>query len=111
VREAPNECQQVGDGLAVDVHVAVFMGQDDTMLRIVGIGRILEIPGFAAQFDPDHAVGGPGRVPDAAGIPLVFDAQKAARIAAAALVAGRGDVAGVFFRFGQVDRDVKHTVR
>jgi hypothetical protein len=85
--------------------------QNDTVLIVVNIGRVLKIPIAAGDRERDQTVILPGRMVNSASISLIFHAESAFGIAAAFGFSGSCDGGRVFFRLRQIDCDIKQTVR
>ncbi len=99
--ELPDKVQNRGKSLAIDDHRLMAFRQNDAMFVVVNIGRVLQIPALADQFQRHQAQRLTGREIKAAGVVHVFHAQLTARITCVRLLPGQGNDARVFFRFGQ----------
>ena len=110
VRKLLREVQQAPKRRVRDAHGRMRCIQDNAVLVIIDIRRVLQIPVAAIQLQRNDAVVLPGRVVHAARIALVFRAKSAFRVAGLRRVFGSGDGARVLFGLGQVDRDVERSV-
>ena len=110
VRELLRKIQQPPERRAGDAHGRVRRVQDDAVLVVIDIRRVLQVPVAAVQLQRDDAVVLPGRVVHAARVALVFRAQGAFGVAGLRRVFGSSDGARVLFGLGQVDGDVKRSV-
>ena len=106
VRELPDEVEEFAERRAVDLHGHVFTVQDDAVLVVVDIRRVLEAPVALVDGDGDDAVVLPRRVVHPSGIALVLEAQLALRVRALLRGLGSRDISRVLLRFREVDRDV-----
>ena len=107
VREEIDEGEHVLHVGAVDVHGDMVVVEEDAVLLIVEIRGILEEPGVFVEGEGDHAVILAGRETGAARIAGIVDTEHAGGIGKAGGIFERGDVAGIFFRLGEVDGDVQ----
>ena len=110
VRELADEVQQLAEGRAVDLHRRMRAVEDDAVLVIIDIRRILQIPAAAVDRHGNDTVILAGRVVHPSGIALVFGAESALGIAGLRRELGRRNGARVLLRLGEVDRDVQRTV-
>ena len=106
VRELSDEVEEFAERRAVDLHGHVFTVQDDAVLVVVDIRRVLEAPVALVDGDGDDAVVLPRRVVHPSGIALVLEAQLALRVRALLRGLGSRDISRVLLRFREVDRDV-----
>ena len=84
--------------------------EDDAVLVIIDIRRILQIPAAAVDRHGNDTVILAGRVVHPSGIALVFGAESALGIAGRRRELGSRNGARVLLRLGEVDRDVQRTV-
>gem|GEM_PF-5632468 len=110
VRQNRHEVQEVLEAAAADLHRDVLAIQDDAVLVVVRVRAVLHEPAMAGEADRDQAVRLARRMADVAGIAFVFAAEQALRVFRRFLLARLCDVARVFLRLRQVDRDVEITV-
>ena len=94
----------------VNFHGGVLPVQNNTVLIIVHIGGVLQIPLRSGNGHRDEPVILPCRVIHSAGIALIFTAKLALGIIGLGSIPGRGDGSWVLFRFGKVDGDVNAAV-
>ena len=108
VRKERDEFEQTRKIPAVDVHGLVRAVQNDAVLVVVDIGRILQRPGLGAERERDEAVVLPRGEAGTAGIALVFGAEQTGGDAPRALpLEGGGDVLRVFFGLREVHGDLE----
>ncbi len=106
VRELSDEVEEFPERGPVDLHGHMLAVQDDAVLVIVNVGRVLETPVALIDGDRDDAVVLPRRVVHASGIALVLEAQLALRVRALLRGLGGRDVSRVLLRLREVDGDV-----
>ena len=80
MRELPHKVKQPRESLFVYFHGNVSAVEDNAVLIVIDIGRILEKPAFCAEIERNNAVVRPARMTYPAGIALVFKAELAAAI-------------------------------
>ena len=107
MRELLHKVEQAHEALVGDLHGHVLPVEHDAVLIIIGIGRILQIPGIAAQTQGHDAVVLPGREARTPGVARVLHAEHAAGVARLLGVALCGDVPGILLRLGEVDGDLQ----
>ena len=105
-----HEIQQLFKGRPVDLHGHVLGIEDDAVLIVVNVGRVLQAPRFAADRDGDNAVVCPGGVVHAPGIALVLPAQLALGVGRLRSVFRRGNGLGVLLGLAQIDGDVHFAI-
>ena len=110
VREHPHELEQPLEGHAVDPHGHVLLGEDDAVLVVVHVGRVLHEPPLPRQLQGDEANGLTGGIVETPGVALALTAEQAARIGVRLPVEGGGYRARVLLGLREVDRDVEVTV-
>ena len=109
VGEEIDKVEELAHRGAVAAHGRVLFGDGDAVLVVIGIGRVLQEPLFAAQFHLDRADILAGRMRARAFKALVLFAEGAHGILARLRRAQKfGDILIVLFRFGKVDRDLQH---
>ena len=106
VRELLHKAKQLGKAAAVDLHRRMLARQGDTMLVIVHVGGVLQIPIRARHLKGDLAQVAARRVAQIACVALILVAEQALRITALRQELGGGDRFGVLFGLGEVDGDV-----
>ena len=97
VGQLPHEGKELLEGAAADLHGGMLGVEDDAVLLIISIGRILDVPVLIGQLDGHHAVILSGREVAAAAITGVFNAQHALGIADTGSVLELCDLLGVLF--------------
>ncbi len=107
VRELFCKARQLLKGPVVDHHRRMLLVQDNAVLVVVDIRRILQIPSFAAHRDRNDPVIFPGRMIRPACVPDIFRAQLAHRIARRLFPASSRDETRILFRLRQVYRDIE----
>ena len=80
MRELPQKIKQFPECSAVDLHRNVAAVQDDAVLIIIDIRRILESPPFPLQFKGDDPQILPGRMVRPSGVTLVLHTKLTSRI-------------------------------
>ena len=110
VGELAHEIQKLHKGVLVDLHRDMLFIEDNAVLIVIYVGRILQEILLSVQADGDNPVVLPGRMAEMARVALVFPAQQAAGIAAFFRLARLRDVPGILLRLGQVDGDVDGAV-
>ena len=93
-----------------DAHRDVVPVQHDAVLVVVHVGRILEIPRFAAQLQRNEPVVLPRGMVDPPRVAGIFRAEHAFRIGDRRRVPQHGDFMRVLLRLGQVDGDLQLAV-
>ena len=110
MREHADKIKKLSERSVVDLHRNVLFGKGDTMLVVVNVGRILQIPLVARKRDRNDAVILTGGGVDSARISFIFTAQKAFRITALRKRFCRRDGFRVLFGLRKVDGDVNLAV-
>ena len=115
VREQVDKVEQAGQPLAVDVHRTMLGAHGNAVLVKVRVRAVLEAPALAVELDRDNSqvlTGGMGTAVGCGGasrVALVLDAQLTGGILLARVFGGtgRGNIARVLLRLGQVDGDLQ----
>ena len=107
MRQDRHEIEKVLEAAAADLHRDVLAVQHDAVLVVVRVRAVLHEPAMTREADRDQAVRLARRMADMAGIAFVFAAEQALRVFRRFLLARLCDVARIFFRLRQVDRDVE----
>ena len=110
MREQRDKIQQAHKSRARQFHRLVLGLEHDAMLVVILIRRILQEPGFIVQRQWNQAQILPRRMIDAPRVALVFTAQQAFRVRSAFGLPCGNDRFRIFFRLGQIDRDVQLTI-
>jgi len=110
VRELPREVEQAVEGRARDLHGPVLRTQNDAVLVVIDIGRILEIPVLPRERKRDEPQILPRRVVEPARVALVFGAELALGVARLRRQPRGRDGLRVLFGLREVDRDVERAV-
>ena len=104
-----DKVEQLAHRSAVAAHGCVLFGDGDAVLVVIGIGRVLQEPLFAAQLHLDRADILAGRMRARTFKALIFFTQGAHGILARLRRAQKfGDILVVLFRFGKVYSDLQH---
>ena len=98
MREKLCEVEKLFEGALVDFHRDVLFVENDAMLVVVDIGRILKAPVGAVDGDRNNSVVLSCWVVHSSGISFIFGAEKAFRISALSGELCGGDFFRSFFR-------------
>ncbi len=108
VGELLHKLEESDKGIALDLHGPVLSGQNDAVLIVIDIGRILHVPLLSREGQRDQADILAGRMVQPSGIAHILAAEQASGIGGPLLLGqGRGDGFGILFRLGEVDRDIQ----
>ena len=110
VGELSHKVKELTKGRLVDGHGSVSLIQQDTMLVVVYVGRILEAPSFSLDGYWNNAVSATSGMVQAASVAFVFHTELALGITALRLQLGCSNGLGILFWLGQVDGNVQVTV-
>ena len=108
--ELGNEIKKLCKNRTVDLHGSMLSVEDDTMLVIVRIGRILNEPGASVDGqgnDPMILAG--GRI-ETSRVSFVFPTKKALGVGGLGGFLCGGDGFGILFRLGKVNRNIQIAV-
>ena len=108
--ELAHKIEQFPECAAVDLHRYMLPVENDAVLIVVNIGRILHVPAAAVHIHGDDPVVLPCRMIDPARIPHVLTAEQAFGIGGGFGKPCRGDRLRVLLRFREVDRDIEKPV-
>src|SRR5574344_2632224 len=108
MREKINEIHEGFQSLRSDGHRNVLMIENDAMMRIIDVRRILKVPALARQSERDDPDVFASRMARRPFIADVFFAEQAFRVARGfARLQKLGDVFVVLLRFREVDRNLE----
>ena len=110
MRELPHKVKQPRESLFVYFHGNVSAVEDNAVLIVIDIGRILEKPAFCAEIERNNAVVRPARMTYPAGIALVFKAELAQGVGSRLAFSGSRYIARILLRLGEIDSDVQLAV-
>ena len=110
MRKLRHKVKQLVKHSRVDDHGNMLFIEHNAVLVVVAVGRILEIPRLAVNFQRNRAQVLPRRMVLVAGKAHVFRAELALGICRGGACARLGDVARILFGLGAVDGDVEHAV-
>ena len=110
VRELLDEVEELHEGVVIDRHRHVLPVEDDAVLVVIDVRRVLEAPLAAVDGDGDDAVVLAGRMVETAVVALILAAELAFGVAALFLRAGGGDGFRILLRLGEVDGHVELAV-
>ena len=102
--------KQLHKGIVLDFHRRVLAVKHDAVLIIIHIGRILKSPSAAVDRQRNDPVILTCRMIDTTCITLVFHTKQTFRITALLCQPCRRNRFGVFFRLGQIDRNIQIAV-
>ena len=111
MREFVNEIKETLKSFFGNEHRAVLKIEDNAVLVVVNIRRILEAPCFTGKRNRNDSVIFARGMIYPARIADIFLAQKALWIARLFHELGSGDCLGVFFGLRKIDGDIHVTVR
>ena len=98
--------KQLDKCISLDLHRSMLTVKYDTMFIVVNIWRVLEAPWTVIDGNRDDPVVLPCRMIDSSCIAFIFRTKQTFWIAAGFYQLGSCDSLWVFFRLGQVDRDI-----
>ena len=110
VRQHCHKIQQLLKAGPVNAHRRMLRAQADAVLIVIHIGRILQIPAFAAERHGNEAVILPRRMVHPSGVALIFRAELALWIPGLRRELCRRNGARVLLWLREVDRDIQRTV-
>ena len=102
-----NKFRKVFKGTAGNLHGHMLAVQNNAMLIIVGIRGILQKPLPAAKIQGYQAMRLAGRVTGMTGKALILPAQQALRIAGGLHQLCLGNITGILFRLGKINRNIQ----
>ena len=111
VRELFHKAEQPLKGAPGNLHGHMLAVENDAMLRVIQVRRVLEKPGIARQGDRHDAVVLPCGKIVAACIARVLHAKHTFGIAYAGSIFQLGNFLGVLFRLAKVDGDLQFAAR
>ena len=110
VRELPNKVKQLAECRFIDFHRHMLSVEQNAVLVVVDIRRILEEPVAPVDGHRYKAMVLPRRVVHPPRIALIFHAQLAFRVPGLRGIPCSGNGSRILFRFGKVDRNLQRAV-
>ena len=102
--------KQFPEGGLVDLHRHMLAVEQNAVLVVINVGRVLEKPTASVDRQRNQAVILPCRMVDSSGIAFIFLAELAERIACLRSVSRSGYSLWVFLWLGEIDRDLQRAV-
>ena len=110
MRKCLYKIKQFHKSCPLDLHRCMLTVENDTVLIVIHIWRILKSPSAAVHGQRDDTVVLSGRMIGASCIPLIFYAKQALWISRLLGILGCRDRLRILFRLGKIDGDIQGAV-